>query len=100
MSKGTEGNARMAWEIKPEWTYQSCPAQCGSRYLLECQGGKGCVLWYQKKGGRWDGRMVVKELGPESQMNAVQWYLDKYLTTDSLGKKETLVSSVCQFLWC
>lgn len=44
--------------------------------------------------------MVVKELGPESQMNAVQWYLDKYLTTDSLGKKETLVSSVCQFLWC
>lgn len=34
--------------------------------------------------------MVVKELGPESQMNAIQWCADKYLTTDSPGEKKHL----------
>lgn len=31
--------------------------------------------------------MVVKELGPEFQMNAIRWCADEYLTTDSPGKK-------------
>lgn len=51
MSKDTEANARSAWDTKPEWTYQSCPAYCGSRYLIECQGGKGLGLLVPKE--RW-----------------------------------------------
>lgn len=38
-----------------------------------------------------------RKVGPESQMNAIQWYADKYLTSGSLGNSP--VCNICSFTW-
>lgn len=48
---------------------------------------------HQEKDGRWDRRIGVaeqREMGLESQMNAIQWFTDKNLTTGSPGKSLNL----------